>query len=106
MVVPMKTHVMILNCVVFACFTLAFTGCSNNTAASTPADNSLAHRTLKGSFDLYYTIQTDPSTTAGTGSIPEKVSAMHFYENYIVIEGAESGGRLFPVDMIKEFRWK
>ncbi|MDB4705894.1 hypothetical protein OAG10_05505 [Verrucomicrobia bacterium] len=102
----MKRHVMILNCVVFVCFTIAFSGCSNNTAASTPADNSLAHRTLRGSFDLYYTIQTDPSTTAGTGSIPEKVSAMHFYENYIVIEDTESGGRLFPVDMIKEFRWK
>lgn len=97
---------MILNYVVFVCFTLAFTGCSDNTAASTPVDNSLARQTLRGSFDLYYTIQTDPSTTSGTGSIPEKVSAMHFYENYIVIEGAESGGRLFPVDMIKEFRWK
>lgn len=102
----MKRHVMILNCVVFVCFTLTFTGCSDSKAASTPADNSLARRTLRGSFDLYYTIQTDPSTTAGTGSIPEKVSAMHFYENYIVIEDTESGGRLFPVDMIKEFRWK
>ncbi|MGI9240987.1 MAG: hypothetical protein ACR2RV_09300 [Verrucomicrobiales bacterium] len=86
-------------------WSLAFSGCSDSTGSNVP-DSDLPHQTLRGAFDLFYTLQTSPSTTEGTGSEPEKVSAIHFHETYIVVEDSNSGGRVFPIDKIKSFTWR
>jgi hypothetical protein len=57
-------------------------------------------------MDLYYELQTTPTSTRGTGDTPMKVSAIHFYETYIVVEEPVSGGHVFPIAKIKEFRWR
>ena len=92
---------------------LAFAGCSDGKISSAPdtdpeqtaPEATDPPKTLLGPFDVYYTLQTSPSTTSGTGSDPEKVSAIHFHETYIVIESSESGGRILPLDQIKSFWW-
>lgn len=63
-------------------------------------------QTIPGPLDLYYTLQTSPSTTAGTGTKPEKASAIHFHDTYIVVEDTESGGRILPIDKLKHFTWR
>jgi hypothetical protein len=82
---------------------LAFAGCSERKTSSAP--DTAPPQTLRGQFDLYYTLQTSPTSTGGTGSTPEKVSALHFYDTYIVVEGSVSGGRVFPIDKIIHFNW-
>ena len=85
---------------------LAFAGCSERSSApESSAPDTDPPQTLRGQFDLYYTLQISPTSTAGTGATPEKVSAIHFYDTYIVVEGSDSYGRVFPIDKIKDFRW-
>ena len=101
----MKENVATLCSVAAATLSLALTGCSNSTASSANIDHSPAPRTVRGSFDLYYTLQTSPSSTGGTGNQPEKISAIHFYETYIVVERTKFGNRLLPIDKIIDLRW-
>ena len=63
-------------------------------------------QTVSGPLEVFYTVQTSPSSTAGTGSKPMKASAIHFFDTYIVVEVPKSGGRLFPSDKIIDFKWR
>lgn len=72
-------------------------------ADSEEADPS---KTVLGPLDVYYTVQTGSSSTAGTGRTPMKASAIHFFDTYIVVEGPESGGQVFPSDKIIYFDWR
>ena len=88
---------------------LVLAGClqqSKSTTVDSEASRAEVPRTLRGSFDLYYTLQTGPTSTSGTGSAPEKISAIHFYETYIVVEGVDSGGRVLPIEKLSYFRWE
>ena len=87
-----------------ATLVLAMAGCSESPAPEPPAPEP--PKTLRGSFDLSYTIQTSPNSTAGTGSNPQKINAIHFFDQYIVVEYARSGGRVFPIEQLREFRWQ
>ncbi len=72
-------------------------------ADSEAADPS---KTVLGPLDVYYTVQTGSSSTAGTGRTPMKASAIHFFDTYIVVERPESGGQVFPSDKIINFDWR
>lgn len=63
-------------------------------------------KTVLGPLDVYYTLQTSPSSTAGTGRTPMKASAIHFFDTYLVVETPESGGYVFPSDKIIDFDWR
>ena len=58
-------------------------------------------RTLTGSFEVYYGLHED----VDTGNTPKKMSAIHFYDEYIVIQTEGHGGKLIPIRQIKYFRW-
>ena len=88
------TNILFQIAVVSSLFALA--GCSDETDPS---------KTLRGQFDLYWTLQTSPTRRGGTGQYPDKVSAIHFHDTYIVTEGPDAGGRVFPIDKIIDFRW-
>jgi len=74
---------------------LALAGCSDTDSP----------QTVRGPLDLRYNLQMSPSQTGGTGSKPEKVKAIHFYESYIIVETTESDGKVIPVDKIISFTW-
>ena len=63
-------------------------------------------KTVLGPLEVYYTVQTGPSSTAGTGRTPMKASAIHFFDTYIIVETPESGGHVFPSDKIIDFDWR
>ena len=93
-------------CVVSSLLLVA--GCSEENTSSTPetgTEQTDPPKTLLGPLDVYYTLQTSPSSTAGTGRTPMKASAVHFFDTYIVVEEPESGGRVFPSDKIIDFSW-
>jgi|GEM_PF-1470707 len=103
---------------------IVLAGCSEEDAGSPPktdteqtepenadleeADSEEADpaKTVLGPLDVYYTLQTSPSSTAGTGRTPMKASAIHFFDTYIVVETPESGGHVFPSDKIIDFDWR
>jgi hypothetical protein len=72
----------------------------------TDSEETDPSKTVLGPLDVYYTVQTGPSSTAGTGRIPMKASAIHFFDTYIVVEAPESGGRVFPSNKIIDFDWR
>ncbi len=86
------------------CIAFSLAGCTDHGTPST--SDSGPPRTLRGSFDVYYRVQTTSSEGEGSGNTPTKVKAIHFYEACIVIEYPESGGRVFPIDKIRSFSWK
>ena len=93
------TIVQVLAAICLACM---LTGCdaedeieqSQNTAPSS----------IRGSFDIYYSIQTSETERDGTGSTPHKATAIHFYDEYIVVEYSRST-RIFPIRKMHSFRW-
>jgi len=89
--------------VVYSSLTLA--GCTDSSTSSAPDPDPSPPQTLRGAMDLYYELQTSATSTRGTGDTPMKVSAIHFYETYIVVEEPVSGGLVLPIAKIKEFRW-
>lgn len=101
----MKKEVRRLFPIAFICSSLALAGCNKCTTSSTPDADPHPPKTLRGAMDLYYEIQTSPTSTRGTGDAPIKVSAIHFYETYIVVEESGSGGLVLPIAKIKELRW-
>ena len=88
------TNILFQIALVSSLFALA--GCSDETDPV---------KTLRGQFDVYWTLQTSPTRRGGTGQYPDKVSAIHFHDTYIVTEGLIAGGRVFPIDKIIDFRW-
>jgi hypothetical protein len=100
------TNILFQIALVSSLFALA--GCSDEKASSTPetcAGKTDPSKTLRGQFDVYWTLQTSPTRRGGTGQYPDKVSAIHFHDTYIVTEGPDAGGRVFPIDKIIDFRW-
>ena len=95
------------------CFLLVLSGCSDEEVASVPESDPKQKdteqkdplKTLLGPLDVYYTLQTSASSTAGTGRTPMKASAIHFFDTYVVVEEPESGGRVFPSDKIIDLSW-
>ena len=98
---------------------IVLAGCSEEDAGSPPKtdteqtepENAVLEevdpsKTVPGPLDVYYTLQTSPSSTAGTGRTPMKASAIHFFDTYIVVETPESGGHVFPSDKIIDFDWR
>ncbi|MDA3835195.1 MAG: hypothetical protein PF495_17560 [Spirochaetales bacterium] len=61
--------------------------------------------TITGSLDVYYSVQTSETEGVSSGNTPYKASAIYFYDEYIIVESADGGGRLFPIDKIKTFSW-
>ena len=84
---------------------LCLVGCSKEKVFVPFTDNSPSLRTLEGDFNVYYTLQTSASSTQGTGNQSLKVNTITFHKNYVVIEGDNFGGRLLPIEKIREFRW-
>lgn len=72
----------------------------------TDSEETDPSKTVLGPLDVYYTVQTGPSSTAGTGRTPMKASAIHFFDTYIVVEAPESGGHVFPSNKIIDFDWR
>ena len=101
----MKKQLTSLFAVGTVCSLIALTACTEEPVTSGPPVDPSPPKTLRGSFDVFYELQTSPTSTAGTGDNPMKVSAIHFHGNYIVLE-EEAGGRVLPVDKIKEFWWR
>jgi hypothetical protein len=88
------TNILFQIALVSSLFALA--GCSDDTDPV---------KTLRGQFDVYWTLQTSPTRSGGTGQYVDKVSAIHFHDTYIVTEGPDAGGRILPIDKIIDFRW-
>ena len=85
-----------------ACLVGTLTGCNENRQTSPQV--STAPTVLHGGFQVYYDLQT--SETGGTSTdTPDKVKAIHFHDQYIVIEREGHGGRVIPIRQIKHFRW-
>ena len=91
--------------VAVVCSSLTLAGCTNSSTSSAPDADPHPPQTLRGAMDLYYEVQTSTTSTRGTGDTPIKVSAIHFYDTYIVVEESGSGGLVLPVAKIKELRW-
>ncbi|MGB0154687.1 MAG: hypothetical protein ACPGFB_11705 [Verrucomicrobiales bacterium] len=72
-------------------------------AAPNPARSSL--QLVEGPLDLRYKLRTSSSTYVGTGSKPTTVNAIHFHNNYLVVETTESRGQVIPIDKIMDFTW-
>ena len=83
------------------CVAFTLTGCDDEREPfhSTPPS------TITGSFNIYYSVQTSETEGEGTGNTPYKATAIHFYDEYIVVETAGSSGRIFPIRKIKSFSW-
>ena len=92
-----------------ACFSfvLVLAGCLEEETLRPESDPEQADpsKTVRGPLDVYFTLQTSSSSTAGTGRTPMKASAIHFFDTYIVVEVPDSGGRVFPSDKIIDFSW-
>ncbi|MBK1827931.1 hypothetical protein [Haloferula rosea] len=101
----MKKQLTTIFAVGTVCSLIALTACTEKHVPSGSPVAPSPPESLRGSFDVFYELQTSPTSTAGTGEKPKKVSAIHFHENYIVLEEA-TGGRVLPVDKIKEFWWR
>ena len=87
---------------IFAAVTL--TGCDADDERKLP--QNIAPSSITGSFDIYYSIQTSETTGEGTGTTPVKATAIHFYDEYIVVVNSGSRGRIFPIRKINSFSWK
>lgn len=83
------------------CLAIIFVGCDDEGEPS----NGTLPSTIRGSFNIYYSVQTSETEGYGTGNTPDKATAIHFYDEYIVIETAKGSGRIIPVRQIKNFRW-
>jgi hypothetical protein len=109
---PMRKIYNKLPQIVGICILTATAGCKDNATLSVSEDatsrvsEDAPPRTLRGSFDVYYNVQTSATGSEGTGTTPQKVQAIHFYEEYIAIEYPDSGGRVFPLDKIRRFSWR
>jgi len=90
----MKTHIKRLIQASLLTASLLLVGCKESDAP----------QTIHGPLDLWYKVETSPSTTVGSGTNPVKVKALHFYDNYIVFETTESG-MILPVDKIRSLHW-
>lgn len=94
---------------IFSIATLSFfvcvIGCSNHTMPISESENSTCSHILKGSFEVYYNLQTSASSTSGTGNQPSKVHTITFHDSYIAIEGNSFGGMILPIDKIVSFSW-
>jgi hypothetical protein len=75
-----------------------------NTEATPPSTTPPS--TIIGSLDVYYSVQTFETEGESSGNTPLKARAIHFYDEYIVVERADGGGRVFPVQKIKTFSWQ
>ena len=87
-------------CVCMAC---ACAGCINHKDdQAEPAPPA----TLIGNFLIHYDLQITESGGVGTSNDhPMKAQAIHFYNDYIVIEPKRGSGKLIPIRQIKDFRW-
>ncbi|AQT67830.1 hypothetical protein STSP2_00981 [Anaerohalosphaera lusitana] len=83
------------------CLALTLAGCDNDTDIR---HSKRAPSTITGSFDVYYSIQTSETSTMGTGDTPSKATAIHFYDEYIVVEESKSS-EILPINKIISFRW-
>lgn len=62
--------------------------------------------TIIGSLDIYYSVQTSETEGESSGNTPLKARAIHFYDEYIVVERDDGGGKVFPVQKVKNFSWQ
>ena len=83
------------------CLAITFVGCDDE--GESP--NGTLPSTIRGSFNIYYSVQTSETEGYSTGNTPHKVMAIHFYDEYIVVETGKGSGRIIPVRQIKTFRW-
>ena len=93
---------MIVQLLVAICLAFTLIGCDAEDGIE-PSQNT-APSSIRGSFDIYYSIQISETHGQGTGNTPEKATAIHFYDEYIVVEYSRSG-RIFPIRKINSFRW-
>lgn len=88
--------------------TVALAGCSDeqnsSSTAPAPAGPPPRRAALVGDLAVFYDLQITQTTGTGTGNSPVKATAIHFYEEYIVID-TEGGGRIIPIRQIKTFSW-
>lgn len=59
---------------------------------------------FQGSFEAYYSFQD--KKPQGASAAGKRVSAIHFYDRYIVIEREGYGGEAIPLRQVKTFHWK
>ena len=83
------------------CVAIILAGCDDEREPS----HSTPPSTIRGSLNVYYSVQTSETEGYGTGNTPDKATAIHFYDEYIVVETAKGSGRIIPVRQIKNFRW-
>ena len=87
-----------------ACLATLFAGCyyEQDNRVTAP----LTSNTLQGEFEVEYDLQLTEGKDEGTGDTPEKATTIHFYDEYIVLENGEEGGRVIPIRQIERLRWK
>jgi hypothetical protein len=86
---------------VFASIIVAsFTGCRNDRSHTQSPPT-----TITGNLKIHYELQLTETEGVGTGSSPYEATAIHFYNEYIVIESKYNSGTLIPIKQIKILRW-
>lgn len=85
------------------CVAFTLTGCDDEDERE--PSYSTSPSTITGSLNIYYSIQTSDAEVEDTGNTPLKATAIHFYDEYIVIETAGNSGRILPIRQIQSFRW-
>ena len=83
------------------CLAVTFVGCDDE--GESP--NGTLPSTIRGSFNIYYSVQISETEGESTGNTSSKATAIYFYDEYIVVEAAKGSGRIIPIRQIKTFRW-
>lgn len=68
------------------------------------SSNQAPPATIKGDLNVYYSLQVTETEGYST-SKPEKATAIHFYNEYIVIESKNHSGKVIPIRQIKTLIW-
>ena len=84
---------------VFSIVTI-FSGCRNDRSHTQSPPS-----TITGNLNVYYDLQITETEGVGTANSPYKATAIHFYNEYIVIESENHSGKIIPVRQIKLLRW-
>ncbi len=82
---------------------MAITSCGNESHRTAAAQTSDSRNRLEGPFLLSY--QVRKSATSISGSSVDNVTAVRFYEQYVIVETA-AGGQLFPIASIVDLKWQ
>ena len=81
---------------------LTLSGCADQPSSK---DTPSSPTTIIGDLEVYYDLRTIDGGI-GTGAEPKRASAIHFYDQYIVLETEGQNGQVIPISLIKIFRWE